>query len=320
MLKTLALAATIAVAVFTGAAAQPASWPTRPIRYIVPFAAGGPTDGLSRDMARHLEKMLGKPVLVENVTGVGGSTGVEQIAAAPADGYTIGLASVGAMMINPNMRSDLRYDIFKDFTPIARMSEYVNVLVVRRDASYKTVADLIAAAKKGTVTMASAGVGSSNQLSGELLGSKAGVKFVHVPYQGSAPALVDVVAGRVDFMFDVLLTSQPFLTSGELRAIAVTGKTRMDQLPDVPAIAETVPGYELIGWNILAGPANMPPDIVATFASDVKTVLEMPETIAKLKGWGHSASYLDPAGTSELLKTDFKLWSKIVKDAGIEKK
>lgn len=234
----------------TSSFAQTGAWPSRPIKFIVPFAAGGPSDGVSRHIATRLEKVLGQPFVIENVAGQGGGIGVARIARAEPDGYTIGIVNVGTQAINPAIYPGLNYDPLNDFASIARIYEFTNVLVVNASKPYKSLGDLIKAAKDkpATITYGSAGIGSSNHLSGEMLSSVIGAKLVHVPYRGSAPATNDLVAGNIDFMFDVLLTSKPFIEGGQLRALAVTSRERMTQLPDVPMMSETLPGFDVVGW------------------------------------------------------------------------
>jgi tripartite-type tricarboxylate transporter receptor subunit TctC len=250
MRQAIKVCAAFLIVLASASAALAQNWPSRPIKFIVPFAAGGPTDGASRHITTRLEKVLGQPIVVENVAGQGGGIGASRIARAEPDGYTIGLVHVGTQAINPAIYPTLNYDPLNDFASIARIYEYTNVLVVNAGKPYRTLADLIKAAKEkpGTINFGSAGIGSSNHLSAEMLASMTGTKFVHVPYRGSAPAMTDLVAGNVDFMFDVLLTSKPFMDGGQLRALAVTSPTRMAQLPDLPTIAETVPGFDVVGW------------------------------------------------------------------------
>jgi tripartite-type tricarboxylate transporter receptor subunit TctC len=317
--RVMLAALTVTLSLVASAVAQTGSWPSRPIRFIVPFAAGGPTDGASRHITTRLEKVLGQPIVVENVAGQGGGIGASRIARAEPDGYTIGLVHVGTQAINPAIYTSLNYDPLNDFSSIARLYEYSNVLVVNASKPYKSLEDLIKAAKDkpGTINFGSAGIGSSNHLSGELLASMTGTKFVHVPYRGSAPAMTDLVAGNVDFMFDVLLTSKPFLDSGQLRALGVTSPKRMTQLADVPAIAETVPGFDVVGWVGIAGPKGMPPAIVDRLSREIEKILQEKDTVERFSAWGFDTLYGSPDQLTAAVRKDHALWGPIVKGAGV---
>ena len=298
--------------------AQGAPWPSRPIKFIVPFAAGGPTDGASRHITARLEKALGQPIVVENVAGQGGGIGASRLARSEPDGYTIGLVHVGTQAINPAVYPNLNYDPLTDFASIARIYEFTNVLVVNANKPYKSLAELIKAAKDSPekINFGSAGVGSSNHLSGAMLGSVTGTKFVHVPYRGAAPAMTDLVAGNVDFMFDVLLTSKPFLDDGRIRALAVTSQRRMVQLPDVPTVAETIPGFEVVGWAGIAAPRGVPASIVARLTGEIEKILKEQETLDRFGVWGFDTRYGTPDEFTALVRKDHALWGPVVRAAG----
>ncbi len=237
-------------------AAAPAgagNWPAGPVTFIVPFPAGGSMDTFSRPIAGQLSKELGVPVVVSNRSGAGGGVGIAAIARAAPDGYTIGMSSVGNMAINPHIYPDLPYSPLKDFTPIGLAGRFVNVLVVNSKIPARNVQELIELDRKklDSITFASAGNGSTNHLSGELLKQLTHTSFLHVPYRGSGPALADVVAGNVAFMFDTLNTSMPLIESGALRALAVTSAERSPFLPDVPTMNEAgVAGYAKSGEDL----------------------------------------------------------------------
>ena len=298
--------------------AQGAPWPSRPIKFIVPFAAGGPTDGASRHITARLEKALGQPIVVENVAGQGGGIGASRLARSEPDGYTIGLVHVGTQAINPAVYPNLNYDPLTDFASIARIYEFTNVLVVNANKPYKSLAELIKAAKDSPekINFGSAGVGSSNHLSGAMLGSVTGTKFVHVPYRGAAPAMTDLVAGNVDFMFDVLLTSKPFLDDGRICALAVTSQRRMVQLPDVPTVAETIPGFEVVGWAGIAAPRGVPASIVARLTGEIEKILKEQETLDRFGVWGFDTRYGTPDEFTALVRKDHALWGPVVRAAG----
>src|SRR4051812_27783421 len=221
------------------------SFPNKPLKWIVPFPPGGSTDGFSRPLASKLSELLGQPVVVENVAGAGASIGTDRIAKSAPDGYTIGLATTGTHAINPHIYgAKLPHDTVKDFTHISLAVSYVNVLVVNPNVPVKNVAELIEYAKTNPVTFGSAGNGSSNHLSGEVLKVLSKVPMQHVPYKGSGPAMTDVIAGNITMMFDVLITSIPQMRGGRVRALAVTSAKRSPYVPEVPTMDESgVPGY-----------------------------------------------------------------------------
>jgi tripartite-type tricarboxylate transporter receptor subunit TctC len=300
------------------AVAQEAAWPTKPIKFLVPFPPGGATDGISRHITAKLQTALGQPVIVENVAGMAGGLAMARLATTPGDGYTIGLAHTGTHAINPHIYSNLKYDPVKDFTPIARLNEYVNVLVVNAKEPYKTFADLIKAAKEkpGSINFGSAGNGSSNHLSAELLAHMAGVKFTHVPYKGSAPAMNDLLGGNINFMFDLMITSQQHLQSGRLRALATTGRERLKQEPNLPTISETIPGYEVVGWSAVVAPPGVPRAIVNRLTSEIAKILRTPDTIERFTNQGFEVAYSTPEQLAEVIKKDLALWGPIVKSSG----
>ncbi len=294
-------------------------WPAKPIRMIAPFAAGGPTDHASRTLAPKLAEALGRPVVVENIVGAGSTLGTGRIAQADPDGYTIGLGHVGALAIAPAMYDKLPYDPLKGFTLISLVSDYVNILVVRADGPIRSVNELLALARSqpGKLTYGSAGIGSSNHLSGELLVSMAGVQLTHVPYKGSAPAMVDLIGGRLDFMFDVLLNSMPNVQSGKLRVLGVTGRNPLPALPGVPTVAEAVPGFEVLGWAGLVGPAGLPSAIVERLHAEIGRIMKMPDVIKSFASIGFDARTSTGSEFRELLIHDLKLWDPIIRSAGI---
>ena len=294
------------------------TWPTRPIRFVIPFAPGGPSDIVARAMAVKLQPALGQPVLIDNLLGAGGAIGIARVAKSTPDGYTIGYAANSTQAIIPHMYRSLDYDPVKDFTYITKLAEYVNVLVVSSSSPYRTVSDIVKAAKAGTpgaLTYASAGSGSTIHLSGELLATMTGVKFTHVPYKGSGPAILDVVAGRVSFMFDLLVNSRPQISADKLRAIATTGRSRMHQLPDLPTVAETVPGFTVENWVAVLGPAGMPKPITERLNLEFRKALQMQEVTDKFSV-GYDISPSTPDQLAELVRRDLEYWGPIVRASG----
>lgn len=321
-LARLLLAAGCALTAVAPACAD--NWPAGPVTFIVPFPAGGSMDTFSRPIARQLGSVLGVPVVVSNRSGAGGGVGIAAIARAAPDGYTIGMSSVGNMTINPHIYPDLPYDPNKDFTPIGLAGRFVNVLVVNSKLPAKNVQELLALdrAKPGTITFASAGNGSTNQLSGEVLKQLTGTKFMHVPYRGSGPALADVVAGNVDFMFDTLNTSMPLIESGALRALAVTSAERSPYLPDVPTMNEAgVPGYAKSGedlWWAVIAPKGLPPAVRDKLSTALAKALASPELQAQVRAQRVETLTSTSDGLQNILRDDYERWGRIVKEAGIK--
>lgn len=313
----------IAALVFaTSAAAQ--GYPSKPLRFIVPFPPGAGTDMVARAIGTELAKSMGQPVVVENIGGAGGGLGMAALARAPADGYTIGLATIGTHAINPHLYGDkLQYDPLKDFTPITQIVNYVNVLVVNPAVPAKTVGELVAYAKANPekVSFGSSGNGASNHLSGELLKTVTGAPMLHVPYRGGAAALSDVLAGNVTFMFDLLISSLPQVKAGKLRALAVTSSVRSDFAPDVPTMDESgVPGYAAAGsdlWFGIMAPAGLPPELTERLNKEIVRILEAPAIRERFR-----ASFLDvktssPGAFAATLESDHAKWGKVVKASGI---
>ena len=311
------IAFAIALGSMTGALAQDV-WPSKPIKIIVPFPAGGSSDPPIRVLALKLQAALGQPVVIENMSGGGGTLATARIAQAPADGYTLGMAAVGTLCIAPYLYPRAGYDPLRSFTPITILGEYANVLVVPVDQPYKNLAELLKAAKDdpGKINFGSSGNGSSNHLSAELLASISGVKFTHVPYRGTGPAMNDLIAGRLTFMFDVTSNSVPWIQSGKLRALGVTSATPARQLPGVPSISQTVPGYEVLGWIGLMGPAGMPPKVVERLSAEMEKIMQMPDFVSQYSALGFEPRYTKPDRFAALIKKDYELWGPVVKASG----
>lgn len=301
----------------TGVLAQE-TWPSKPIKIIVPFPAGGSSDPPIRVLALKLQIALGQPVIVENISGGGGTLATARMAQAPADGYTLGMGAVGTLCIAPYLYSKAGYDPLKSFTPITVLGEYANVLVVAAEQPYRSLPELLKAAKEnpGKINFGSSGNGSSNHLSAELLASTTGVKFTHVPYRGTGPALTDLVAGRLTFMFDVTSNSLPWIQSGKLRALGVTSAAPARQLPDVPSISKTVPGYEVLGWIGLIGPAGLPPKVVERLSTEMEKIMQMPDFANQYSALGFEPRYTKPETFAALIKKDYEFWGPVVKASG----
>jgi tripartite-type tricarboxylate transporter receptor subunit TctC len=297
------------------------AFPSKPLRWIVPFPPGGSTDGFSRPLAGKLSELLGQPVVVENVAGAGASIGTDRIAKSAPDGYTIGLATTGTHAINPHIYgAKLPHDTVKDFTHIALAVSYVNVLVVNPGVPVQSVAELIAYAKSNPVTFGSAGNGSSNHLSGELLKVLTKAPLQHVPYKGSGPAMTDVIAGNITCMFDVLITSIPQMRAGRVRALAVTSARRSPYIPEVPTMDESgVPGYNEAGsdlWFGIVGPAGIPKPIVQKLNEKLIEALRAPDMRERIRVQAFDLWTSTPEEFTRVVRADRAKWGKIVAAAG----
>jgi len=316
-----ASAAVIAAIAFTAvqsASAQPA-YPTKAVRIVVPSSAGGGTDIITRIVAPKLAQSLGQQIVIDNRPGAGTMIGGEIVAKSPPDGYTL-LMCVSTLATNPVIYRKVPYNALTDFAPVTLVLTASNVLVVHPSLPPRTVKELIAFAKTrpGQLNFASAGLGTGPHLSMELFLSITGLRMVHVPYKGSAPAMVDLIAGQVSVMAATALTGIPHIRAGRLRALGVTGAKRTDAAPDVPTIAEAgVPGYEAVQWYGMVAPANTPREIVTRLNRDMLASLQAPDIKEKFAADGG-----DPAGTSpeefgRYIKTETEKWQKVAKAAGI---
>ncbi len=310
-----------ALAATPGIAAE--AYPSKPLKWIVPFPPGGPTDTFSRPIAQKLGELLGQPVVVENVAGAGASIGTDRIAKAAPDGYTLGLATTGTHAINPHLYgAKIPYNALQDFTPLTVAVSYVNVLVVNPAVPVNTVAELVAFARAnvGKVNFGSAGNGSSNHLSGELLKSLTGAPMQHIPYKGSAAAITDVIGGNLTFMFDALVTSVPQMRAGKVKALAVTSAKRSPYAPDVPTMAESgIAGYAEAGsdlWFGVVAPAGVPAAIVNTLNRTLIEALRSPAMRERIRALSFDLWTSTPAEYAALIKSDYEKWGKIVRASG----
>lgn len=298
------------------------AYPSKPLRWIVPFPPGGPTDTFSRAAAQKLSDLFKQPVVVENRAGAGAAIGMEALAKSAPDGYTIGLSTTGSHAINPHLYSKLAYDPVKDFAPITLAISYVNVLVVNPSLPIQTAADLVAYAKAnpGKVSFGSAGNGSSNHLFGELLKSLTGAPMQHVPYKGSLPALTDVIAGNLTFMFDILNVSGPQMRAGRVRGIAVASARRTPYFPELPTLTESgIKGFEQAGadlWFGIMAPAGTPKAIVSKLNEALITGLRSPEMRERIRAQSLDLWTSTPEEFAAVLKADLARWGKVVKASG----
>lgn len=322
MKRTLFAAAIAALAVALAPAGPVAAqdFPTRPVTLVIPFAAGGSTDLVGRLIAERMAAELGQPVVVENKGGAGGNLGAAQVAKASPDGYTILMGTVATHALNPALYKKMPYDPVTSFAPVSLLVVVPNVLVVNPDFPAKTTEELIALLKKdpGKYSYASSGNGTPLHLSGELFKSMADVDMQHIPYQGAGPALVDVLSGQVPIMFDNLPSSTSHIKSGKLRALGVTTAKRAPSFPDLPAIAEAVPGYETYTWNAVFAPAGTPPEVVAKLNAAANKALADPKVQARLADFSAVSVGSTPEELGEHVKKEIAKWAPIVKASGAQ--
>ena len=322
----LTLAAGAALTLLAGPAAAQASWPTKPVRIVVPFAPGGTTDILARAVAPELSKAFGQQFIVDNRAGAGGNVGAEIVARAPNDGYTLLMGTVGTHGINRALYPKLPYDPIKDFVPITLVAAVPNVMEMNVDKAkaldINNVADFVkyAKANPGKLNMASSGSGTSIHLAGELFKSMTGSYMTHIPYRGSGPALMDMVGGNADVMFDNLPSSMQQIKGGKLKELAVTSAQRSPALPDVPTVEEAggpaLKGYEASSWFGLLAPAGTPPEIVNRIQQEVAKALATPAVKEKMLAQGAIPSGNSPADFAKLIDAEHVKWAKVVKASG----
>ena len=300
-------------------------WPSgKPITYLVPFAAGGTTDVLGRLIGQKLGTVLGTAIIVDNKPGAGGSVGSEVASRAAADGYTLVGGTVSSHAINVSLYPKIGYDPVKSFVPITLIGTNPLVLVVSQASPYKTLKDVLEASKgkAGGLSSASAGTGTSQHLSLELLVFRSGVKFTHIPYKGSGPAIQDVIGGQVDMMFDTTVVAVPHIQSGKLRAITVTSAKRLASLPDVPTIAESglsgLADFEVLSWQAIFVPAGTPTPIVNRLHEEIGRILAEPDMQGKLKGFGMEPAQMSSAQVTSFQQAEVAKWAQVIKAAGIK--
>lgn len=306
---------------FVGTARAQAQWPNRVVKVVVPFAAGGTTDILGRLMAQKLSEEYGQQFIVENKTGAGGNIGADSVAKAEPDGYTFVIGTPGPHVINQYIYKNQPFDSGKDLAPVVVIARVPNLISINPEVKAKTLQEFIALAKSqpGKLSFASPGNGSTGHVSTELLKSMAGIDLVHVPYRGSAPALTDVMGGRVDMSLDNLPAVQPFVEGGKLRALAVTTAKRWPELPDVPTVAEAgVPGYEASSWFTIAAPAKTPADIIERVNKSVNKYMADPEMIARMRKLGADPVGGSPQDMAKLIADENVKWKKAIEFAGLK--
>ena len=319
-MKARAFLAALLAAFACGAVAQPGGYPDRPIRLVVPYAAGGAADTLARIVGQSMSVDLGQPIVVENRTGADGNIGAESVARSTPDGYTVLLGDVGNLTMGPAVRKSTPYDAIRDFSPIVRLGSAPNLLVVHPSVPAKSFEEFIAYAKANPnkLSYASSGTGGSAHLAGELLKGATGIEMVHVPYKGASAAIVDVLRGDVQVMFGWSVVLAP-VRDGKLRALASTGATRSKSLPDLPTIAELgFPGFEAVGWYGLLAPAGTPRSAVVRLNESAAKALQQREVREKLEAAGYHLIGGSPEEFAAYIKSESTKWSGVVAKAGIK--
>jgi len=294
-------------------------YPTRPVRFVVGYPAGGSTDIIARLVGQRLSERLGQQFIIENKPGAGNNIGTETVVRADPDGYTVLLVNP-ANFINTSLYANLNFNFIRDIAPVATFLRVPNVMTVPKDVPAKTVAEFIAYVKAnpGKVNLASSGNGTSVHLSGELFMAMTGAKMLHVAYKGAAPATTDLISNRVQVMFDNMPSIIGHIRGGELRALAVTTEKRSPELPDVPTVGETVPGYEASALFGMGAPAKTPPEVIAKLNKEINAVLAEPETRKRLIELGGEPLITTPDDFGAMIKAETEKWEKVVKSAGIK--
>ena len=308
-----------ALLVFGGGEANAQAWPTRTVRVVVPFPAGGSADTLARLLGQKITGPLGQPVVVENKPGAGGNLGSETVAHATPDGYTF-LMTPSSIAFQPSLYPNVNWNAGKDFAPVALVASQPHMLEINVNVPAKSLQELIALAKSkpGQLNYASGGVGTTNHLAGELFKRMTGTDIVHVPYRGNPLAVVDVINGQVAMMFDFMITGLPHVKEGRLRGIAVTGRHRSPQVPDLPTMIEAgLPDYEAVAWFAVVAPAGTPANIVSRMNAELNAALKQPDVLARLDQLGAEPLTGTPDDAAKVLKDDIVKWGKVIKDANI---
>ena len=323
--RTLIQAAAASLAAGALPAFAQGAWPTgKAITYLVPFPAGGTTDTLGRLISQKLGTALGTSVVIDNRGGAGGSVGSEVASRAAPDGYTMLGGTISSHAINVSLYPKIGYDPIKSFAPVTLIGTNPVVLVVNAASPYKTLKDVLEASKtkQGGLSSASAGTGTSQHLALELLAFKSGVKFTHVPYKGSGPAIQDVIGGQVDMMFDTTVVAGPHIQSGKLRAIAVTSAKRLASMPDVPTVAESgikgLGDFEVVSWQAIFVPAGTPAPVVERLHKEIRTILAQPDMQEKMKGFGMEPADMTTAQIATFQKAEVDKWAQVIKAANIK--
>jgi tripartite-type tricarboxylate transporter receptor subunit TctC len=313
------LAASAAVLRAVSRFAWAQTYPTRPVRWIVPFPPGGQTDTLARPLGQWLSERLGQPFVIDNRPGAGGNIGTEAVVRAPADGHTL-LLIAPSSAINATLYDKLNFNLVRDIAPVATLTRQAQVMLVNPSFPAKTVSEFMAYAKAnpGKINMASAGIGTGQHVTGELFKMMTGINMMHVPYRGGAPAITDLIAGQVQVTFASPIGLIEYIRAGKLRALAVTTATRSEALPDVPPLGDFVPGFEVTAWFGVGAPMKTPTEIVDKLNKEFNAALTDPRIKARISDMGATPFVNSPADFGKLIADEIEKWSKVVKFAGIK--
>ena len=296
------------------------AYPSRPVRMIVQFAPGGNNDTVARALARQLTEQFGRQFVVDNRPGAGGAIGVQLVASAAPDGYTLGIGFIGNLAINPHLTDKLPYDPIEDFTAISRVADAPNLLAVHPSLTVKSVAELVAHAKANPqkIAYASGGIGTINHMAGELLAARAGIRLLHVPFKGSGQAVSDAIGGNVPMIFGGPPTLAPHTRSGKLRALAITTLKRVPAFADIPTLAESgYPGFQAVAWIGIVGPAGMPTTTIERLNQGIREALNAQEVIRMMDANGFEITNSTPASFAQFIKTEHAAWGKLIRETGI---
>ena len=296
-------------------------FPSKPITWVCPYAAGGNADSRSRQVAKAMTAVLGQPIIIDNKAGAGGNIGTEAIARAKPDGYTIGMGNFAPLAVNHALFKKLNFNPFTDLVPIFLIEKGPLILMVRHDSPYKSVKDLVAAAKAapGKLSYASGGIGGTHHLSGALFEHAAGIDMIHAPYKSGSAGATDLMGGQVHMMFEQMYAAMPSIKAGRLRALAITSKTRSPLAPDIPTMAEQgFPAVEVMNWQGLIGPKGLSPDLIKQLNAACNKALQEPEIKEKILSQGNEIGGGTPEQFAALIKAEAPRWAKVVRDAKIE--
>jgi tripartite-type tricarboxylate transporter receptor subunit TctC len=296
-------------------------YPSKPITWVCPYAAGGNADSRSRQVAKVMGSLLGQPIIIDNKAGAGGNIGTEAIARAKPDGYTIGMGNFAPLAVNHALFKKLNFNPFTDLVPIFLIEKGPLILMVRHDSPYKSVKDLVAAAKAapGKLSYASGGIGGTHHLSGALFEHAAGIDMIHAPYKSGSAGATDLMGGQVHMMFEQMYSAMPSIKGGKLRALAITSKTRSPLAPDIPTMAEQgYPEVEVLNWQGLVGPKGMPADLIKQLNAIGNKALQDPDLKEKILSQGNEVGGGTPEQFAALIKAEAPRWAKVVRDAKIE--
>ncbi|MES2631629.1 MAG: tripartite tricarboxylate transporter substrate binding protein [Pseudomonadota bacterium] len=314
------LAAVVASATVFAGSAFAQAWPNKPVRMIVPYPAGGPTDVLARVLGQKLGDALGQNVIVENRPGAGAITGTDAVAKAAPDGYTIGFATIGPLAVNPSLFPNVPYDPLKDFAPLILVARSYSMLATHPSVPAKDLKELVALIKAnpGKYTYASGGIGTTQHLSGELFNEVGGLKMLHVPYKGEGAAQTDLLGGQVHMMFTSPIVAMNNVRQGKLNGMGVTSPKRLSQMPDVPAIAEVFPGFDVQAWFAMIAPAGTPEPIVRRLNETMQAVLRAPDVVKRIEDLSAMPAGGTPADLTALMRSEIPKWRAVIKSANIK--